>query len=109
MSASILPKSLSIRIRALAEEEGISAEEFIRLAVAEKAAEVETMRGMAEVYGEVDYMARRAAEARQREERTGVSSRERFLEILDKVPHREPAPEDRLPPPLQANEQEDRG
>jgi len=97
---ALLPETLSTRVEALAAQEGLSVKEFIRLAVAEKATEVETRLGERES----DYIARRVAEARERESRTGVSARERFLNVIGKASDVEPPPEDRLPEHLQSDE-----
>lgn len=71
-----LPKSLHERLRELAREEGISVNQFIILAVAEKIAAIST----------VEYL----------EERAKRGSRERFLEILSKAPDVDPEEFDRL-------------
>jgi len=71
-----LPKSLHEQLRQLAQEEGISVNQFIVLAVAEKIAAMST----------IEYLEKRA--------RRG--SRERFLEILNKAPDVEPEEFDRL-------------
>ncbi len=71
-----LPKSLHEQLRELAQEEGISVNQFVMLAVAEKIAALSTM----------EYLEKRA--------RRG--SRERLLEILNKAPDVEPEEFDRL-------------
>ena len=71
-----LPKSLHEQLRELAKEEGISVNQFVVLAVAEKIAALSA----------VDYLEKRA--------RRG--SRERFLEILNQAPDIEPEEFDRL-------------
>jgi len=71
-----LPKSLHEQLRELAQEEGISVNQFVMLAVAEKVATIST----------IEYLEKRA--------RRG--SRERFLEILNKAPDIEPEEFDRL-------------
>lgn len=71
-----LPKSLHEQLRELAQEEGISVNQFVVLAVAEKVAAIST----------IEYLEKRA--------RRG--NRERFLEILNKVPAVEPEEFDRL-------------
>ncbi len=71
-----LPKSLHERLRELAREEGISVNQFVVLAVAEKVAAIST----------IEYL----------EERAKRGSRERFLEILNKAPDVEPEEFDRL-------------
>lgn len=71
-----LPKSLHEQLRELAQEEGISVNQFVVLAVAEKIAALSTM----------EYLEKRA--------RRG--SRERLLEILNKAPDVGPGAFDRL-------------
>jgi len=71
-----LPKSLHEQLRELAQEEGISVNQFVMLAVAEKVAAISA----------IEYLEKRA--------RRG--NRERFLEILNKAPDVEPEESDRL-------------
>jgi uncharacterized protein (DUF1778 family) len=71
-----IPKSLHNQLREIAEEEGISVNQFVMLAVAEKVATLQT----------VDYLEQRAARG----------SRDKLLAILAKAPDVEPAEEDRL-------------
>jgi uncharacterized protein (DUF1778 family) len=71
-----LPKSLHEQLRELAKEEGISVNQFVMLAVAEKVAAIST----------IEYLERRAKRG----------SREKFLEILSKVHDVEPEEVDRL-------------
>jgi uncharacterized protein (DUF1778 family) len=71
-----LPKSLHEQLKELAQEEGISVNQFVMLAVAEKIAMIST----------IEYLEKRA--------RRG--SRENLLEILNKAPDREPEASDRL-------------
>ena len=71
-----LPKTLHEQLRELAQEEGISVNQFVMLAVAEKVASISTM----------DYLEKRAKRG----------SREKFLEILSKVPDVESEEFDRL-------------
>lgn len=68
-----LSKSLHEQLRELAQEEGISVNQFVMLAVAEKVAAIST----------IEYLEKR-------------ESRERFLDILNKVPDVEPEEFDRL-------------
>lgn len=63
-----LPKSLHEQLRELAREEGISVNQFVMLAVAEKVAAIST----------IEYLEKRAKQG----------SRERFLEILNKADER---------------------
>jgi len=71
-----LPKSLHEQLRELAQEEGISVNQFVMLAVAEKVAAIST----------IEYLEKRAKRG----------SRERFLEILNKAPDIDPDESDRL-------------
>jgi hypothetical protein len=72
-----LPESLHRALKEIADKEKISANQFVTLAVAEKISALTT----------ADYLQQRAARA---------PSRERFEEILAKVPDVEPDPEDRI-------------
>ena len=77
-----LPKSLHAKIRLLAELDGISLNQFILLAVAEKAAVLEL--------GTTNYLAARAA-------RVKGDAREQLLELLEEhAGDTEPAKEDQL-------------
>lgn len=71
-----LPESLHERVRELAQREGISINQFIATAVAEKMAALLTE----------DYLATRAARG----------SRAAFERVLRKVPHGPPLPGDEL-------------
>ena len=71
-----LPDYLINHVRRLAEREGITVDQFIASAVAEKASAWTT----------VDYLKKRGERG----------SREKFLAALEKVPAVEPDPEDRL-------------
>ena len=71
-----LPKSLHEEIKALARHEGISMNQFIALAVAEKAAVLRTTRLL--------------------ERRLEPGDLERFQALLDKAPDVEPEDYDRL-------------
>lgn len=71
-----LPDSLHKRVRQLAQQDGISINQFISTAVAEKLAALMTE----------EYL----------EERARRGSRERFLAILSKVPDAPPEPGDEL-------------
>jgi hypothetical protein len=71
-----LPKSLHAQLKELAQEEGISVNQFVMLAVAEKVASIST----------IEYLEKRA--------RRG--NREKLLEILNKARDVEPEPFDRL-------------
>ena len=71
-----LPKSLHEQLRELAQEEGISVNQFVMLAVAEKVASIST----------IEYLEKRAKRG----------NREKLLSILDKVPDVEPDEFDKL-------------
>lgn len=71
-----LPDSLHRKIREIAASEGISINQFIATAVAEKTSALLTE----------DYLAARAARG----------NRDAYLAALEQVPDVEPAPEDRL-------------
>jgi len=71
-----LPKSLHEQLRELAKEEGISVNQLVMVAVAEKVASIST----------IEYLKKRAKSG----------SREKFLEILSKAPDVEPEERDRL-------------
>jgi len=71
-----LPKTMYTQLRAAAKAEGISMNQFIMLAVAEKIATLSTM----------NYL----------EERAKRGSREKFLAVLEKAPDIEPEEYDRL-------------
>jgi hypothetical protein len=71
-----LPDSLHKRVRDLAQQEGISINQFVSTAVAEKMAALMT----------VDYL----------EERAKKGNRDKFLAVLAKVPSVAPDPGDEL-------------
>ena len=71
-----LPKYLHREIKELAEEEGISMNQFIATAAAEKISSLRT----------VEYL----------EERAERGSREKFERVLSKVPNRKPEEHDKL-------------
>ncbi|GAA4023980.1 hypothetical protein GCM10022631_43610 [Deinococcus rubellus] len=72
-----LPDSLHLQLKLLAQQEGVSINQLVTLAVAEKVTALKTE----------DYLLERAAKG----------NREAFLAVLAKAPKVEPAPEDRLP------------
>jgi parvulin-like peptidyl-prolyl isomerase len=76
------PDSLHRQIKALAEQEGYSVDQFLASAAAEKMAALMTL----------NYLRREAAQGR----------REDFERFLAAVPHREPDETDRLPEGLQS-------
>ena len=71
-----LPKMMHEQVRELAQEEGISINQFVLLALAEKISALQT----------INYL----------EERARRGSREQLLAILDKAPDVEPEDNDRL-------------
>ncbi len=71
-----LPKSMYADLKDIAKSEGVSMNQFVTLAIAEKIAALNTL----------DYMEKRA--------RRG--SREKFLAVLEKAPDVEPEEYDRL-------------
>jgi uncharacterized protein (DUF1778 family) len=71
-----LPKSLHEQLRELAKEDGMSVNQFIMLAVAEKVASIST----------IEYL----------QKRTKRGSREKLLAVLDKAPDLEPDESDKL-------------
>lgn len=71
-----IPKTLHEQVKELARDEGISLNQFVMLALAEKVATLQT----------IDYLERRAARG----------SREQLLSILANAPDVEPEPFDRL-------------
>jgi hypothetical protein len=75
-----LPESLHQRARELAKREGISINQLIATALAEKISALDT----------IEYL----------EERAARSSRDAYLEILSRVPSRPPDPGDELPEEL---------
>ena len=74
-----IPKSLHEEVKELAQDEGVSLNQFVMLALAEKVA---TLRA-------IDYLEQRAARG----------SRKQLLAILAKAPDIEPEPYDRLDAP----------
>lgn len=71
-----LPKTLHEQLKELSREEGISINQFVMLAVAEKVAAVST----------IEYLEKRAKRG----------SRKKLLDLLDKVPDVEPEEYDKL-------------
>lgn len=71
-----IPKTLHAQVRELAREEGVSVNQFVTLALAEKVAALQTL----------DYLEQRAARG----------SREKLLEVLAKAPNVEPEEFDSL-------------
>lgn len=88
-----LPESLHERIRRLAEEEGVSMNQFVMLAAAEKATALE---GRAQI----EWLETRARRGREEAARQGKTPAELIRAMMDRGPDVEPAPEDRLPKEL---------
>ncbi len=72
----VIPDSLLKQVRKLSEKEGITVDQFVSSAIAEKASAWET----------IEYL----------KERAERGSREKFLKALSKVPKVEPDEEDRI-------------
>jgi predicted transcriptional regulator len=89
-----LPDSLKDRVQRLARLDGVSMNQYITLAVAEKAALDEAGKD------QLRYLEARAAPAGEDyadENLPGENPREVIQELLGKAPDVEPPPEDRLP------------
>jgi hypothetical protein len=71
-----IPESLMKKVRELSEKEGISVDQFISSAIAEKAS----------AWSTIEYLSKRAERG----------SREKFLNALSKVPEAAPSQDDRL-------------
>jgi len=84
------PKSLHERIKTLAEEEGISMNQFVLLATAEKAAALDARAQLA-------WLETRANRAEERAARKGRTPGAMLRTLLDRAPDVEPDPEDRMP------------
>ena len=82
-----LPDSLHERLRALAERDGVSLNQFMLMAAAEKAAALEG----------ASYLEARAARLREQADAAGKDVGDYVLELLERVPDREPQPGDEEP------------
>jgi hypothetical protein len=71
-----IPESLLKKVKELSEKEGITVDQFVSSAIAEKAS----------AWSTVEYLRERASRG----------SREKFLKALSKVPKTEPAEEDKI-------------
>lgn len=71
-----IPESLLKKVKELSEKEGITIDQFVSSAIAEKAS----------AWSTVEYL----------QERAKRGSREKFLKALSKVPNIEPAEEDKI-------------
>ena len=71
-----IPESLLKKVKELSEKEGITIDQFVSSAIAEKAS----------AWSTVEYL----------QERAKRGSREKFLKALSKVPNVEPAEEDKI-------------
>jgi len=87
------PKSLHVRIKALAEQEGISMNQFVLLATAEKAAAMDTRVQIA-------WLEARADRATERAARKGMTPETMLRDLLDRAPDGDPDPQDRIPEEL---------
>lgn len=85
-----LPDSLHDRLRELAEEEGISMNQFVMLATAEKVSALNTR-------SQLKYLESREERAMDESADVGKSPEERLRSMLDRAPDTEPPKEDRLP------------
>ncbi len=84
------PASLHERIKKLAEQEGISMNQFVLLATAEKTAAMD-------VRAQMETLHARSRRAEDQAARAGASPADLMRELLDRAPDVEPLPEDRLP------------
>lgn len=84
------PDSLDDRVRQLADDEGLSINQFVMLAVAEKVIRLD--EGQSLVY--LDALEQVGATLADED---GQTSQEAARAVLDRAPDEEPPPEDRLP------------
>ena len=84
------PKSLHERIRALAKAEGVSLNQFVLLATAEKAAALDTRQQM-------EILQSRTERAEIEASRRNTTPANLLRELLDKGPKLDPTPEDQVP------------
>ena len=85
-----LPESLHDRVRQLADEEGISMNQFVMLAVAEKVTRLDEGQSLA-------YLDALQQVGKTLAEEEGQTLQEVARAVLDRAPDEEPPPEDRLP------------
>ncbi len=86
-----LPESLHRQVKMLAAREGISINQFVMLATAEKAALLNEQRRQIAMLEERGHRAEAALLA------SGKTVQERMQELLNRAPDVEPEPEDQLP------------
>lgn len=82
-----LPDSLHDRLRDLAEQEGISMNQFVMLATAEKVSALDAR-------SQLKYLENRGE---RESEEAKTSPEERLRSMLDRAPDQDPAEDDRLP------------
>ena len=85
-----LPDSLHDRLRDLAEQEGISMNQFVMLATAEKVSALDAR-------SQLKYLEKRGERAERESEEAKTSPEERLRSMLDRAPDQDPAEDDRLP------------
>lgn len=85
-----LPESLHDRLRELAEQEGISMNQFVMLATAEKVSALDAR-------SQLEYLENRGERAKRESEAAQDTPEERLRSMLDRAPDREPTEEDRIP------------
>jgi len=85
-----LPESLHERVRQLADEEGISMNQFVMLAVAEKVTRLDEGQSLAYLDA-LEQVGKILAEA------DGQTLQDAARAVLDQAPDEEPPPEDQLP------------
>jgi predicted transcriptional regulator len=85
-----LPESLHDRVRQLADEEGVSMNQFVMLAVAEKVTRLDEGQSLASLDA-LQQVGKTLAEEE------GQTLQEAARAVLDRTPDEEPPPEDRLP------------
>jgi predicted transcriptional regulator len=83
-----LPESLHDRLREIAEQEGISMNQFVMLATAEKVSALDAR-------SQLEYLENRGERAKQESEEGQASPEARLRSMLDRAPDREPPEEDR--------------
>lgn len=87
------PESLHERVRELAEEEGISMNQFVTMATAEKAAALRERAAL-------QVLEERAERARERAEEQGTTVAGLLRDLLGRGPDEDPMPGDELPEEL---------
>ena len=85
-----LPESLHDRLRELAEQEGISMNQFVMMATAEKVSALDAR-------SQLEYLENRGERARRESEEAQTSPEDRLRSMLNQAPDREPVEEDQPP------------